>query len=687
MTSFKSSVGRCGLAVVALLGVLGSGVWLRVSADPVGPTPIDRQITKLVSFYIQDQHLSKHKLDDEISKRFLEMFLKTLDPMKVYFLQSDIQKFEEKRLLLDDQIQDGDIQFAYDVFAQFLKRIDERVQWAEEFVDVEHDYTVDEDILRDPDIAKYAVDEAEAREQWRKRIKFDLLRLRVDDEKMTEEKQKEKVRRRYVSFSKRMHQTDRDELLEMYLTALTMSFDPHTSYMSPSSYKNFEIMMSLELDGIGAELRSIDGYTVVNKIIPEGAADKEGSLKAEDRIIGVGQDGEGEIEDVVDMKLGDVVDRIRGKAGSAVRLEVTDADGLNRRVISITRDKIELKDSEAQQAVFEHGTKPSGGPFLIGVINLPSFYLDMDAARRGDPNFRSTTRDVRKILEDFNKRGVDAVVLDLRRNGGGSLQEAISLTGLFIEGGPVVQVKGPDGYVQAYDDTDESILWKGPLVVMTSKFSASASEILAGAIQDYGRGLIIGDHATHGKGTVQSLMDLGSQLFQGMRNPPAYGALKITMQQFYRPSGQSTQNRGVVADIELPSLTTHYDVGEADLDYAVAFDQVEPAPHKDYGQVNDAVRQQLRLLSGKRWEKSDDFQRVQRNIKLYLAQKDRETITLNEEKFRAELKELDADKEEQDALEDVVDGNEAGIEREMYLDEAIAIAVDYLNMALVAQSR
>ncbi len=687
MTSFKSSVGRYGLAVVALLGVLGSGVWLRVSADPVGPTPIDRQITKLVSFYIQDQHLSKHKLDDEISKRFLEMFLKTLDPMKVYFLQSDIQKFEEKRLLLDDQIQDGDIQFAYDVFAQFLKRIDERVQWAEEFVDVEHDYTVDEDILRDPDIAKYAVDEAEAREQWRKRIKFDLLRLRVDDEKMTEEKQKEKVRRRYVSFSKRMHQTDRDELLEMYLTALTMSFDPHTSYMSPSSYKNFEIMMSLELDGIGAELRSIDGYTVVNKIIPEGAADKEGSLKAEDRIIGVGQNGEGDIEDVVDMKLGDVVDRIRGKAGSAVRLEVTDADGLNRRVISITRDKIELKDSEAQQAVFEHGTKPSGGPFLIGVINLPSFYLDMDAARRGDPNFRSTTRDVRKILEEFNKRGVDAVVLDLRRNGGGSLQEAISLTGLFIEGGPVVQVKGPDGYVQAYDDTDESILWKGPLVVMTSKFSASASEILAGAIQDYGRGLIIGDHATHGKGTVQSLMDLGSQLFQGMRNPPAYGALKITMQQFYRPSGQSTQNRGVVADIELPSLTTHYDVGEADLDYAVAFDQVEPAPHKDYGQVNDAVRQQLRLLSGKRWEKSDDFQRVQRNIKLYLEQKDRETITLNEEKFRAELKELDADKEEQDALEDVVDGNEAGIEREMYLDEAIAIAVDYLNMALVAQSR
>ena len=306
--------------------------------------------------------------------------------------------------------------------------------------------------------------------------------------------------------------------------------------------------------------------------------------------------------------------------------------------------------------------------------------------RRGDPNYRSTTRDVRKILEGFNEKEVDAVILDLRRNGGGSLQEAINLTGLFIEGGPVVQVKGPDGYVQAYEDTDTSILWKGPLVVMTSKFSASASEILAGAIQDYGRGLIIGDHATHGKGTVQSLMDLGLQLFRGMRNPPAYGALKITMQQFYRPSGESTQNRGVVADVELPSLTTHYDVGESDLDYAVAFDQVDPAKHKDYGQVNDAIRQQLRLLSSKRLEKSEDFQRVQRNIELYLKQKDRKDITLNEKKFRAELDELDADKEEREALEDVVDGNESGIEREMYLDEVIAITVDYLNLVLLAQS-
>ncbi len=688
MTSCKSSRYRCGLPVLVLAGVLVSGAWFRVSADPVGPTPLDKQITMLISSFIQDQHWSKHELDDEISKRFIGMFLETLDPMKVYFLQSDIEEFERQRLALDDQIRKGDIQFAYDVFETFLKRIDQRVAWAEEFVDVEHDYTVDEEILRDPDSAHFAANDAEARERWRKRIKFDLLRFRVDDEEMTEEKEKEKVRRRYVSFAKRMHQTDRDELLEMYLTALTMSFDPHTSYLSPSSYENFKIAMSLELDGIGAELRAIDGYTVVNKVILDGAADREGSLKAKDRIVGVGQGTNGEIENVVDVKLNEVVKKIRGERGTIVCLQVTDTDGLNQRLINITRDTIELKDSEAQQKVFEHGAKPSGEAFKIGVIDLPSFYLDMDGARQGDPNYRSTTRDVRKILEGFNKQGVDAVILDLRRNGGGSLQEAINLTGLFIESGPVVQVKGLNGSVQAYDDTDASILWTGPLVVMTSKFSASASEILAGAIQDYGRGLIIGDRATHGKGTVQSLLDLAAVVFDGMRNPPtSYGALKITVQQFYRPSGESTQNRGVAADIELPSLTTHYDVGEADLDYAVSFDRVEPAKHKDYGQVNEPIRRQLQLLSGKRLEKSDEFQRVQRNIDLYLKQKDRKYITLNEEKFRAELEELDADKEERDALEDVVDGNESGIEREMYLDEVIAITVDYLNLNLLAQAR
>jgi len=680
---------RFGLPAIIAAMVLISGNYQSAIADPVGPSAKDEQITKLVSILIQNEHLSKHALDDEISQRFLDTFLETLDPMKVYFYQSDIDAFKGQRLALDDEIIKGDIKFAYQVFDTFLKRIDERVQWVHELVETDHDFTIDEEIVRDPDVAQYAKTPAEGRERWRKRIKFDLLRLRVDDEEeMTPEKQKEKVLRRYVSFSKRMHQTDREELLEMYLTAMTMSFDPHTTYMSPSTFENFEISMRLRLQGIGAALQSIDGYTVVNNIIPGGAADKDGRLQKEDRIVGVGQGIDGELEDVVDMKLSEVVKRIRGKENTVVRLEVTDADGMNRKIIDITRAKIQLTDSEAQQAVFEHGSKPSGQAYKIGVIDLPSFYLDMDGVRNGVPNFKSTTRDVRKILEDFNEQGVDAVILDLRRNGGGSLQEAINLTGLFIEDGPIVQVKDSNGRVHPYEDIDSAIVWKGPLVVMTSKFSASASEILAGAIQDYGRGLIVGDRATHGKGTVQSLMDLGRQLYQGLRGAPALGALKITMQQFYRPSGDSTQNRGVVADIELPSLTTHYDVGESDLDYAVAFDSVDPVPHKKYDQVTDAIRQRLRHLSAARQAESEDFQKIKHNIELYLAQKDRKFLTLNEEKFRAELEELDADKEEREALEEVAGGDdETGIQRETYLDEVIAITVDYLQLALIAQSR
>ena len=310
-----------------------------------------------------------------------------------------------------------------------------------------------------------------------------------------------------------MAQTDDEELLEMYLTSLTTSLDPHTTYMSPESVKNFEIMMQLKLEGIGASLQGIDGYTVVKKIIPGGAAEKEGHLKLEDKIIGVGQGESGELVDVVDMKLNDVVKMIRGKRGTIVRLQVTSLKDPKPHMVKITREEIELKDSEARGKVFEAGRGSNGKPYKVGVINLPSFYMDMEAARHGDPNYKSTTRDVRHILDEFKNQGVDAVVMDLRTNGGGSLSEAITLTGLFLKDGPVVQVKDADNRVQPYDDHHQGIDWSGPLVVVISKFSASASEIFAGAIQDYGRGLIVGDKSTHGKGTVQSLLNLGERVF------------------------------------------------------------------------------------------------------------------------------------------------------------------------------
>ena len=668
------------LLLLCGLYVLPAGAPLR--ADPVGPTARDRQITLTVASLLRKDHLSKHAIDDEASQRCLKAFLKMLDPWKLYFIQADADEFSKHQNDLDDWFRRGDVTYAYTIFNTFLRRIDERVHLVDELLAAKHDFTVDEEMLIDRKLAEYAKDEAEVRDRWRKRIKFDLLMLKSDaKEKIEGQAAIDKLTRRYHSFAKRMHQTDGEELLEMYLTSMTSSLDPHTSYMSPRNLENFEIMMRLELEGIGAALKSEDGYTVVEKIIPGGAAEKEGHLKVADRIIGVGQGTDGAIEDVVDMKLSDVVDKIRGKKGTIVRLEATTGATGPRKTVQITRAKIELKDGEAQFKIFPAGKKPDGTPFRIGVIDLPSFYMDMSGAKLGLPDFRSTTRDVRKILESFNAdpNGVDAVLLDLRRNGGGSLQEAINLTGLFTGEGPVVQVKDSEGRVQPYDDNEPGPVWKGPLVVLISKFSASASEILAGAIQDYRRGLIVGDHSTHGKGTVQSLVDLGHQLFR-VPNATPLGALKITMQQFYRPNGDSTQKRGVLADIELPSVTTHLDVAEADLDYPVAFDQVPRLEFKKFNMVDKAVLDRLAATSLQRVNGSQDFQKVLKNISRYKTQKERKYVTLNEKKFMEERAEMNADKEEEKQIEKMSESSTTGVERTFYLDEAMAIATDYLQM-------
>ncbi|NUQ63056.1 MAG: carboxy terminal-processing peptidase [Pirellulales bacterium] len=671
------SKNRRRLACVLLAVFLVSGIGLAVCADPITPSAKDRQIALTVTSLLKREHLSKHKLDDEISERCFQMFLKSLDPMKLYFYQSDIDGFQRQQKELDDAMRRGDVKFAYDVFTVFLRRIDERVAVVDRLLAMNHDFTLEEEMGVDRDTIQYAKNEAEANDRWRKRIKYDLLVLKAD--KIEGQAAIEKLTRRYHSFAKRMHQTDDEELLEMYLTAMTTSFDPHTTYMAPSTLDNFDIAMRLELDGIGAALQAEDGFTVVKEIIPGGAADKDGRLKPGDKVVGVGQGANGEIEDVVDLKLSDVVKLIRGKKGTVVRLQVVPAESTDRKIIEITRAKIELKDKEARAHVFDAGKKADGQPYKVGVIELPSFYMDMSGARLGLPDFKSSTRDVRRILEDFTAKGVDAVVLDLRRNGGGSLQEAINLTGLFIDRGPVVQVKDSDGRITPYNDVEAGTAWEGPLVVLISKFSASASEILAGAIQDYGRGLIVGDHTTHGKGTVQSLMDLAQTLFR-LPNMEPLGALKITMQQFYRPNGDSTQNRGVVSDLELPSLTTHLDVGEKDLDYPVAFDQVQPLEFPKLGYVNGGVVNQLQTLSAQRRQNSEDFRKVTENIARYNEQKDRKAVTLNEAKFMKERAELNADKEEEKKLEELNDSGGLEIKRDYYLDEALAITADYLSL-------
>jgi carboxyl-terminal processing protease len=689
--------------VSSLLVAFAALVYGATRADIGGQTATDRQVTLAVTSLMRSDHLTRHPLDTEIADRCLTLYLKTLDPWKLYFFQADADQFMAQKDELIRQVRKGDISLGQQIFMTFLKRVDERVKYADEFLAADLDFTTDEEMVSDPDAAKYAVDEDQARDLWRKRVKYDLLVLKADksgkehgDPKVkggadaakpdnskasdTDDPRK-KLGRRYHGFAKRMHQTDHDELLEMYLTSLTTSYDPHSTYMSPSTLENFEITMRLELDGIGAQLQFDDGFTVVNKIIPGGAADKDNRLKAEDKISGVGEGRDGEIVDVVDMKLSDVVKKIRGKRGTIVRLEIIPVGKTEKKIIEITRAQIELTDSEARAEIIEE--KRDGQTYKLGVIDLPSFYMDMDGARQMRPDFRSTTRDVGKLLDEFRQKNVDAVVLDLRRNGGGSLTEAINLTGLFIDEGPIVQVKDKDGKKTVYNDLDRGAKWEGPLVVMTSKFSASASEIFAGAIQDYRRGLIVGDRSTHGKGTVQSLLDLGRQLFL-VPNAPSLGALKLTMQQFYRPNGDSTQNRGVHADIELPSLTSELDVGEADLEYALPFDRIDAVDYDKVNMVDRTKVDQLAARSKERQNSSDDFKKVLRNIVRYHEQKARKSVTLNEKKFLAEREELNLDKEQEKERDEMSDPHRPVFDRNFYSNEVVAITLDYLQQAKLA---
>ena len=657
--------------------LFGSRLILADEREAPVPGPNDRQITLAVKSYLEREHFLRKPIDDEIASRWFDTFLAALDPLKIYFLQSDIDSFAEKKTSLDDLVRRGDVNFAYEVYDRFLERVDERIPIVEALLKQKLNFNQKESIVIDRDTAVWAKTQAEVHDKWRRRIKYDLLVQKM--EKVGPQEARKKLLRRYTSFAKRMHQMNADELLETYLSSLTSSLDPHTSFMSPGTLENFEITMRLQLDGIGASLKGEDGYTTVAEIVPGGAADKDGRLKKKDRIVGVGQGAEGEMVDVVDMNLNNVVKLIRGKRGTIVRLKVIPVGQTVPTVYDIVRAKIELNDSAARGEIIEEGMKPDGSPYRIGVINLPSFYMDMAAARQGQADYKSSTRDCRKLLEGFREQGVDCVALDLRSNGGGSLPESISLTGLFIDTGPVVQIKDADKRVQQYDDLDPGVVWDGPLVVLVNKFSASASEIVAGAIQDYRRGLVIGDAATHGKGTVQSLLDLGRQLFQRLPNAPSLGALKITMQQFYRPGGRSTQMEGVKSDVELPSITNHLPVGEADLDHAIPFDRIDSAEFTSTDKVTDSMVKILRERSAERVAVDEEFLELETDIARYEERKNEKTISLLESDFVREWNEgKAAEKEEEKRQEENAGPRRPVVTRDFYFDEAMRVTTDYL---------
>lgn len=680
------------------------------------PTKRDKSIATYFSRILEARHFSQKRINSEVSERAFDLYIKAIDPMKLYFTEADVKDLSDQyREDFALRAKKGDLVPAFAIYNVFLKRVDQRCALAQKILDKPLDFNVDEEIIRDKDLLSFPKDDAEVTDRWRKRIKFEILSLEADkkDElKKKEEAEKkraehpeeasaekpnagaadmwenetpvERLHRRYASFQKRMHQTSNDDILEIALTAIANDFDPHTNYMSPQSYENFSIQMSLNFEGIGATLGWEDGYTQVKEIVSGSPAQKQGELTVGDRIIGVGQGEDGPIDDVVDMKLSDVVEKIRGKGGTTVRLQVIPGN----RIIKIVRAKIDLDDSAAKGKVFEVGKKSDATPYKIGVIDIPSFYNDTESRRRGDADARSTTHDVKALLNQFVAEGVDACVIDLRVNGGGFLPEAIALAGLFIEGGTVVQTKsgprrdGEKASVSFLDDPDSGIAWGGPLVVLTSKFSASASEIFAGAIRDYHRGLVVGDETTHGKGSVQSVTPITDLLFGSkLSEAPNLGIVKVTVQGFWLPGGESSQLIGIPSDIVLPSLTNYLEgVSESDLDNPLTLEKIPAAkflPQFDY--VTPEMVTELAKKSAERVAKSSDFAKVEKNIALYNEIKSKKSTPLNREKYFEELAKLNSDKEEEEKIESTM-RNSTEIKRDFYLDEVLDITADYLNL-------
>lgn len=640
------------------------------------PPAITKSVVRTVRMLVEQAHILHPKFDDEVSAHGFEIFLKNVDPMKSYFLASDIEEFKPFETKLDDLLKVSNIKFAYVAYKRYLERLEQVIPIVHQQIDSQHDFTIAETIVSDAKEIGYSKDLNEITDRWRKTIKLQMLSRRADGK--TESEIKEALHKQYRMVYNAKSQMDVDELLELYLTSLTSALDPHTTYMAPQEQEEFGVHLKLELKGIGATLRPDDGTTVVETLVTGGAADLDGRIKIGDQIVAVAQDDGSSPVETQDMKLKDVVKMIRGEAGTRVKLHVkTKATG-DIQIYEITRALIKLEDSAARSEIIQSGTKADGSPFKVGYINLPSFYLDMDGAKSGKANFRSTTADLKVILKNFRESKVDAVVLDLSRNGGGSLPESVSTTGLFIDQGSVVQVKSPDGKIESLDDEERGVAWDGPLVVKISQMSASASEIFAGAIQDYGRGIIVGDPKTHGKGTVQTLMDLAPYMF-GANTKKSYGALKLTIQQFYLPDGRSTQLEGVSSDVVLPSITAKLDISESDLDYPLPVDKVPARPHKNYRMVDSAMKIMLQQGADQRIATNPEFEKLLAEIDAYVKQKDDKTISLKESDFLARRKELKSDKDEEELIDAKAERNKI-YNPTYYNQEILNVARDYVEV-------
>ena len=632
---------RLFLAVATSIAFLApaGGIYNALAAS-TGPDP--GQICISVGRLLEEGHYSKHKLDETVSSRFLNNYFDTLDLDHLFFTQKDIDTFTAKySTSLGDDVLLGNPDPAYEIYNVYKKRVEDRVAKVKAQLAQPFDFTKNESIELNRQKAPWPKDEADADKIWRLRLKGEYLQ-----EKLAEHPVDTPVKiltHRYDQLLLNLHGETNDDVLRDFLTTLALTYDPHSEYLSKSDLDNFSINMRLSLVGIGAVLKSEDGYAKIQELVTGGPAQRGGQLKVNDRISAVAQ-GSGDFVDCVGMKLDKVVDMIRGKKGTTVRLQVIAArstDPSQRKIIPIVRDEIKLKDQAAKADLFEKESPNGGPPERLGWITLPSFYADMDHS--GEPGAKSTTTDVLALLNRLKQENINGLVIDLRRNGGGSLDEAVKLTGLFIKKGPVVQAKDANGIVHISRSHNDTVAWDGPLIVLTNRLSASASEIFAAALQDYGRAIIVGDASSFGKGTVQTMIEIGKFIpFLGSDTSDA-GALKLTIQKFYRIAGGSTQLRGVISDIKLPSAYDHPDLGESALKDPMPYDEVEPADFSKWdhplyiSQLRD--RSAARVASDRefRWI-SDDLARVKKQIA-------DNTISINEKTRRAEMAE---DKARQD---------------------------------------
>lgn len=568
-------------------------------------------------------HYRQQPIDGVLANRLFDAYLDTLDEQRIYFYASDVEELEKLRPRIERALKLGDLDPAFQVFNRYQQRVVERLQNLITEVDkgiARYDFGKDEFIEIDRKDAKRAATKAEMNDLWRRRLKAAILDLRLSGK--TDAEIQKTLARRYRTQLNRTLQTRSEDAFSAYINSLAGLYDPHTEYLSPQTSENFNINMSLQLQGIGAVLQSDEEYTKVVKLVPGGPADKSGLIKPSDRIVSVAQGSE-ELIDVVGWRLDEVVNLIRGAKGSQVRLEIIPAaaqDSSQTRVLTLTRDEVKLEEQAAKKKVIEVSSQ--GKTFRIGVISLPTFYVDFDAAHRGDPDYRSTTRDVSRLVTALRAEKVDGIVLDLRNNGGGSLEEVQSLVGLFIRSGPVVQVRWANGRVEPEGDVDPDVLYGGPLAVLTNRFSASASEIFAAAIQDYGRGLVIGEQ-TFGKGTVQTMRPLNQ------------GQLKITQAKFYRISGESTQLKGVMPDLTLPSLVDEEQIGESALPNAMAWDTIRPARYLRIGDFSSMLLE-LRKRSEQRTAGNADFQYIREQAAMLDEARKQKQLSLNESVRRAE---------------------------------------------------